>query len=211
MAVICIEHGKSIVLDEKTTCCFTGHRPEKFPFGHDESDKRCQGIKTELQKQIIALNRRGVYKFVTGMSRGVDFWGAEIVLRLNKLVGSGVLPFELKPMEIYGAIPFPDQAIRWKNAEQLRYLEIMRELNGSFVVKDRYTSDCYSARNRMMVDVSSYILGVYKGEGSGHSGTGQTLEYARQKNKFIILVDPATGKAAFSIGNKMVGRQSTHN
>ena len=30
------------------TCCFTGHRPAKLPWGSDESDERCQALKLEL-------------------------------------------------------------------------------------------------------------------------------------------------------------------
>lgn len=211
MAVICIDQGKTIILDENTTCCFTGHRPEKFPFGNNEKDKRCHMIMMQMQKQIIALNRRGVYQFVTGMSRGVDFWGAEIMLRLNKMIAAGSLPYELKPMEIYGAIPCPEQAEKWKKEDQLRYLELLESITASFQVRDVYSPDCYFARNKMMVDLSSYVLGVYNGVGGGNSGTGQTLAYARQKNRFIILIDPATAQASFSIGSKTVGGQGTHN
>ena len=36
-------------MDEKLTiCCFTGHRPEKLPWGTDESDPRCVKLKEEL-------------------------------------------------------------------------------------------------------------------------------------------------------------------
>ena len=31
-------------LDKEKTCCFTGHRPDKLPWGEKESDPRCRRL-----------------------------------------------------------------------------------------------------------------------------------------------------------------------
>ena len=43
-------------MDASRTCCFTGHRPDKLPWGPDESDPRCAALKTviQLSEAIIA-------------------------------------------------------------------------------------------------------------------------------------------------------------
>ena len=37
------------------TCCFTGHRPEKLPWGSDESDPRCTALKKKLSDAVLSL------------------------------------------------------------------------------------------------------------------------------------------------------------
>ena len=32
-------------MDKASTCCFTGHRPDKLPWGSRESDPRCLTLK----------------------------------------------------------------------------------------------------------------------------------------------------------------------
>ena len=34
------------------TCCFTGHRPEKLPWGWDEGDPRCRRLKEKLRDAV---------------------------------------------------------------------------------------------------------------------------------------------------------------
>lgn len=36
-------------------CAFTGHRPQRLPFGADEADERCIRLKQVLREQIIHL------------------------------------------------------------------------------------------------------------------------------------------------------------
>ena len=35
-------------MERETTCCFTGHRPDKLPWRDDEWDPRCQELKERL-------------------------------------------------------------------------------------------------------------------------------------------------------------------
>ncbi len=35
-------------MNRETTCCFTGHRPEKLPWREDEGDPRCLELKARL-------------------------------------------------------------------------------------------------------------------------------------------------------------------
>ena len=60
----------------KSRCCFTGHRPEKL----DCSEQEAIAL---LQKNIRYAYDLGYTTFITGMSRGVDIWAAEIVLEEN--------------------------------------------------------------------------------------------------------------------------------
>ncbi len=39
-------------MDKKDTCCFTGHRPNKLPWGEDESDPRCLKLKADIAQAL---------------------------------------------------------------------------------------------------------------------------------------------------------------
>ena len=44
--------------EKKITCCFTGHRPEKLPWGSDESSPDCGLLKERLAQTLEGLYRR---------------------------------------------------------------------------------------------------------------------------------------------------------
>ena len=58
-------------------CAFTGHRPEKVAGSEGK-------IIVELRKEILKAIDDGYRVFLTGMSRGVDFWAADSVIELRR-------------------------------------------------------------------------------------------------------------------------------
>ena len=39
-------------MNRETTCCFTGHRPDKLPWGTHEDDPRCMALKQRLDAAL---------------------------------------------------------------------------------------------------------------------------------------------------------------
>ena len=39
-------------MDKEKTCCFTGHRPDKLPWGEDEDDPRCLRLKQSIARAV---------------------------------------------------------------------------------------------------------------------------------------------------------------
>lgn len=69
----------------KKVCCFTGHRPQKLPFGFNESDERCVLLKQKIREKVeYLIIKQGVTHFIVGMALGVDIYSAEIVLALKE-------------------------------------------------------------------------------------------------------------------------------
>ena len=66
------------------SCCFTGHRPQKLPWGFDESDTHCVELKRKLRSSIKLAITHGITTFYTGLAMGTDLWAAEIVLDLRE-------------------------------------------------------------------------------------------------------------------------------
>ena len=70
-------------LERETTCCFTGHRPDKLPWGSNEEDERCLALKESIAREIEGLYRRGYRHFISGMARGADLYFVEAALALR--------------------------------------------------------------------------------------------------------------------------------
>ena len=61
--------------------CFSGYRPEKLPWGEDESDPRCAALKKRLYDAAESACAQGYRHFICGMARGVDFCDYETVVQ----------------------------------------------------------------------------------------------------------------------------------
>ena len=158
------------------TCCFTGHRPEKLPWGRDESDPRCLILKQRLRDVIEESYRDGMRHFICGMARGCDFYFAEAVLELRR---------SYPEITLEAAIPCASQSHGWRREEQLRWQRILAACDLETLVQERYDPGCMLRRNRYMVDHSALVIAVYDGS---DGGTRRTLEYAiRQKVPFLDL------------------------
>ena len=58
--------------DESNTCCFTGHRAERLPWGGDENDERAAALKRDIAETVDALYDAGVRRYTSGMALGRD-------------------------------------------------------------------------------------------------------------------------------------------
>jgi len=163
-------------VERETTCCFTGHRPDKLPWGSREEDPRCLELKERLTAALERAYEEGFRHFICGMARGSDLYFAEAVLALKE-AHEGV--------SLEAAIPHPGQADSWPRDQKLRRRSILERCDYETMVQDHYSTGCMSRRNRYMVDHSALVIAVYSGEAGG---TRQTLEYAlQQKVPFVDI------------------------
>lgn len=58
-------------------CAFTGYRPQKMPFGFDETDPRCIDFKKRVRATIQTLYDMGYRHFISGGALGMDMFAAE--------------------------------------------------------------------------------------------------------------------------------------
>ena len=93
------------------TCCFTGHRPQRLPWGDNEADLRCQAVKARLTRAVAEAYDRGYRHFLCGMAQGADLYFCQAVLNL-KAQHPGVT--------LEAAIPYEGQADHWPPADRLR-------------------------------------------------------------------------------------------
>ena len=71
--------------ERENTCCFTGHREYKLPWGSDENDPRCRKLQQQLFDAVDAVYAAGIRHFICGMANGCDlyFFDAARYLRLQ--------------------------------------------------------------------------------------------------------------------------------
>ncbi len=153
---------------------FTGHRPEKLPWGNDESDRRCQALKLQLRTNIQQQIVRGVHVFCCGMARGCDFYFAEAVLDLKKRYAD---------IRLEAYLPCESQPTKWPEEDKVRYLRILSQCDRVHLLQSAYTEGCMLKRNRIMVDESDTLMSVWDGSAGG---TGATVRYAMQQEKAVI-------------------------
>lgn len=161
-------------------CAFTGHRPEGFDFGFDESDVMCRGIICALRVQIKRMYNMGVRTFYTGCATGVDTWAAEIVLDEKRTRGD---------IRLIAAVPFRGQENGWDISEKKRYREILDGCDEVVVVSERFSRGAFHKRDRYMVDNADAVIAVYDRE-RPFSGTGYTVRYAIENNRTVVIIDP---------------------
>ena len=143
--------------------CFTGHRPEKIVESEEE-------VKVMLEKEIKEAAEEGFNVFISGMSRGVDIWAAETVLKMKE---------KNTDIKLVAACPFPEFDSRWVNADRIRLKNALDKADFVICISKAYSKDVYQKRNEWMVDHCTRVIAVYSGE---NSGTKNTVKYALKNN-----------------------------
>ena len=163
--------------EREKTCCFTGHRPVRLPWGSRDSDPRCLDLKEQLAATLNGIYESGYRHFICGMAEGCDLYFCEAVMALRE---------EHPEITVEAAIPFSGQADRWPPAQKRRYERLVSECDRQTLLQTDYTPGCMMNRNRYMVDHSSLLLACYNGR---PGGTQSTMLYAMRENIPIITIE----------------------
>ena len=161
------------------TCCFTGHRPKNLPWGYNEKGIRFLFFKLKLYFLIKKLIKQGYTHFISGMALGVDIICAELILKIKS---------KNKNISLECAIPCKNQTKLWNIFQKKRYTKICSQADKiTYITNTTYTNSCMQKRNCYMIDNSNLVVAVYTNKSGG---TAKTLEYAKSKNKKIIIIKP---------------------
>ena len=161
----------------ETTCCFSGPRPPRLPWGSNEADPRCLALKERLAAAVEDAFDRGMRHFLCGMARGADFYFCDAVLELRER-RSGVT--------LEAVIPCEEQAARWSERERERWFSLVERCDGETMLQHHYDKGCMLRRNRYLVDHSSMLIAVYDGM---LGGTMYTLSYAMKRGLETVILE----------------------
>lgn len=165
-------------MDRAHTCCFTGHRPDKLPWGADEADPRCAALFERLTAALEQAYEAGCRHFICGMARGSDLLFCRAALALRD---------RHTDVTVEGAIPCQTQTDSWPDRERAMHDALLDQCDFETMVQHHYDRGCMMRRNRYMVDRSCRIIAVYNGIPRG--GTFQTLSYAIKQNLTTQIIE----------------------
>lgn len=157
---------------------FAGCRPQKMPFGLDETDERCLDFKKRLHNTIEVLIDQGYMHFLSGGSMGMDMFAAEAVLDLKDKYSDIVLEM---------VSPFDAQAAKWAPEYRERHDLLFDAADIVTATGHEYTKSAMFARNRYMVNHANVLLAAYDGK---TGGTQKTVQFARQAGIQIYTIRP---------------------
>lgn len=163
---------------------FTGYRPQKMPFGFDETDERCIDFKKRLRDTIENFIWQGYQHFISGGAMGMDMFAAEIVLELKT---------QYPQITLEMVSPFDDQAAKWKTEYQQRHRRLFQLADMTTAIGHEYTKSCIFARNRYLVNNADMLLAAYDGQ---PGGTEMTIRYARQQGIQVCCIRPVVTHAS---------------
>lgn len=163
--------------EREITCCFTGHRPVKLPWGMRETDPRCVALKARISATLDGIYESGYRRFICGMAIGCDTFFAEAVLALKQQHGDVTLE---------AAVPCDSQADRWTRGQREHYEELLSRCDVVTYVSHTYSPGCMMKRNEYMIDASSLLLACFNGRSSG---TMNTILYAERSGVRTIILD----------------------
>ena len=162
----------------ETNCTFTGHRPEKLPWGMQEQDSRCDAAKRAVAESVEEMYRRGYRHFICGMARGGDFYFGEAVVALRERHADVTLE---------AALPCPGQTERWSREDRQRHARLREQCNFETMVSRENNPGSMLRRNRYMVRRSAAIIALFSG---ATGGTHNTVMHAAREGLEQIIIDP---------------------
>lgn len=157
--------------ERELAVCFTGHRPDKLPWGANEQDERCAAFKRRLENEIMRAYDEGARFFLSGMADGVDVIAAEAVLGLAR---------KCPDMKLIAVFPFGF-------GSSPRKKHIAKQAYSVISLREEYVSSCYMDRNRFLVDHSSRIICGFSGNLA--TGTGSTIRMAQREGLKMIIIN----------------------
>ena len=158
------------------TCCFTGHRENKLPWGGNEDDPRCLELKANIARAVCSAYDEGIRHFIVGMANGCDLYFAEAVLHLRSVHPD---------ITLEAAVPCATQADNWRKELRARYQSILLSCDTRTLVSEAYDRGCFMKRNRYMADHSRMLIAASNGQ---PGGAENTIRYAKSKGLEIVRI-----------------------
>ncbi len=173
------------VYNKGKSCCFTGYRPEKFPFILNSESVKYAELESKLINTVFSLSPGENCTFYTGMAMGFDIIAAEAVLLLKK----SRLGDKIKLMCV---LPYAGQGEGFPTDWKRRFDTVAECADGIITLSDKYEKGCYFRRNHYMVNNSDCVITWFDGK---KGGTAETLAYAERRGRRIInLCDSYEGE-----------------
>ena len=125
-----------------TRCCIAGTRPEELCCGE-------AAAKRVLEHALRRAVDEGFRTFITGMSRGVDLWAGQIILRFR---GMNL------DVRLVAVSPYRGVEETWSPLWQRQYRHIIEWADAVRYISPAYCYGVYRRRTEWMIDRSNLVI-----------------------------------------------------
>jgi hypothetical protein len=160
---------------------FTGHQRLDNPRDWEWVEGEIDRVLASLSPPVIGI---------TSLAVGADQLFARVILRHE---GS-----------LQVIIPFPEYEDTFDEGRDRASYQRLLKAASTVTVMHRAGSDeeCYLAAGKMVVDGADLLVAVWNGKpAAGLGGTGDIVEYARQRQKRTVHLNPITHEVIDSSGS----------
>lgn len=182
----------------KKRVAFTGHRPDKLGNAYDLNHINSIKIRERL---IQLFFQHRLIHFISGGAQGFDqnaFWAIQEYKKIRE-ENEAKFDYVCQILNVL-AIPFKEQDCKWKENDRIMYNKMIQKADHVIYVDrykgyqspgeiDRYHVSKMHRRNEFMVDHCDLLIALWDGSSGG---TSACIEYARKKEKEILIIDPKT-------------------
>lgn len=164
------------MINIENSCCFTGHRADKFKFSLKDLGKEYGEFYARLSCAVADALEKGVTTFYCGMAHGFDIIAGEYI---------ALVKMRRSEVKLIGVVPYSGQEKGWSNEWQERYHVLLKECDEVVTLNETYSKWVFDQRNRYMVDRSRYVIAYFDGS---KGGTGNTVKYAVKHSRDVINI-----------------------
>lgn len=150
-------------MSKRQTVCFSGYRPEKFPFPLDADCKAYKNLQAGITRAIGESAQAGYLRFLSGMARGFDLICAAILLEMKEMSS------RYADVELVAVLPFAGHGFkgRWGVIHDMA----LEQADEVVTLSDKHHRNVFLERNRYMVEQSGRLLCYYDGQLGGTAHT----------------------------------------
>lgn len=165
-----------------TRCCaIIGCTPEAFPWGWDEEDESCAGLKLLLLNRITLLRTEGINRFHISMDNGVGLYAAEILEGLKETD---------ETIETVCHIPYEEQATKWTPELRDRYFHALAACTEVKAAATRKTVGCAFKAHLEAIKAADTVIAVYDPDDPACEREAAAVAVAEMLRKQVLVLDP---------------------
>jgi len=162
-------------INKYCSVCFSGYRPEKFPFSlEDKESDVYKNFHKKINESIIEALRMGYNTFFCGMAKGFDLLCGKAVLDICRKI-------KYNHIQLIAVLPFANHGFSgdWGRLHRLVRHYAKHEI---IIAPNGYTRNCYYLRNRFMVENSTCMICYWDGQ---EGGTAQAVRMAIESEHIL--------------------------
>lgn len=169
-------------MNRKTTACFSGYRPEKFPFPLNLESPCFSILQERIETAIQSALQEGYTTFLCGMAAGFDLVCADVFLDVRESSP------DYSHLQLVAVVPHQGHTVPpdWRKL----YRIIVARCNQVEILLPAYQPNSFHNRNDWMIEHASRLIYYWDGK---PGGTAYTVRQAEQQGLDIINIATVEG------------------